>query len=227
MPKKPIDYSKCCIYKIEHIENENLLYVGHTTCFNKRKAQHKSSCKNEKEKNYNLKVYQMIRNNGGFEMFKIIEIEKYPCKDKREAERRENECMKNLKSNMNMLNSFRTEEDKKNQKENWKFYNKDKVKEHNKKYYENHKEMIKDKVKQYQENNVGLLKEKRKEYYINNKEVINDKYKEYISKNKEQIKIKLKEKNTCECGCEVLRIVLKRHQKTKKHIDLMNKNIIQ
>ena len=24
MPKTPIDYSKCCIYKIEHIENENL-----------------------------------------------------------------------------------------------------------------------------------------------------------------------------------------------------------
>ena len=24
MPKNPIDYSKCCIYKIEHIDNENL-----------------------------------------------------------------------------------------------------------------------------------------------------------------------------------------------------------
>ena len=31
MPKLPIDYSKTLIYKIEHIKDENLLYVGHTT----------------------------------------------------------------------------------------------------------------------------------------------------------------------------------------------------
>ena len=42
MPKTPMDYSNCCIYKIEHIENDNLVYVGHTTNFNKRKAHHKS-----------------------------------------------------------------------------------------------------------------------------------------------------------------------------------------
>ena len=40
MPKTPMDYSKCCIYKIEHIENESLVYVGHTTNFNKRKGHH-------------------------------------------------------------------------------------------------------------------------------------------------------------------------------------------
>jgi hypothetical protein len=53
----------------------------------------------------------MIRNNGGFEMFKMIEVEKYPCKDKREAERRENEVMKELKANLNSMTSFRTEEE--------------------------------------------------------------------------------------------------------------------
>ena len=41
MPKTPIDYSKCCIYKIEHIENDNLVYVGHTTNWDKRKTAHK------------------------------------------------------------------------------------------------------------------------------------------------------------------------------------------
>jgi len=35
MPKIAIDYSKCCIYKIEHIEYDNLVYVGNTTCFDK------------------------------------------------------------------------------------------------------------------------------------------------------------------------------------------------
>ena len=33
MPKKAIDYSNCCIYKIEHTEDESLVYVGHTTNF--------------------------------------------------------------------------------------------------------------------------------------------------------------------------------------------------
>jgi len=28
-----MDYSKCCIYKIEHNDNESLVYVGHTTNF--------------------------------------------------------------------------------------------------------------------------------------------------------------------------------------------------
>ena len=40
----------------------------------------------------------MIRDNGGFEMFRMIELEKYPCKDKREAEKRECELIKELKA---------------------------------------------------------------------------------------------------------------------------------
>ena len=81
MPKTQMDYSKCCIYKIEHIDAENLVYVGHTTNFNKRKCEHKSRCKNEKDKKFNLKLYQMIRKNGGWDMFKMIEIEKLKLKN--------------------------------------------------------------------------------------------------------------------------------------------------
>jgi len=33
MPKTPIDYSKTIIYKIEHVEDDNLVYVGHTKCW--------------------------------------------------------------------------------------------------------------------------------------------------------------------------------------------------
>ena len=103
MPKTPMDYSKCCIYKIEHVDDDTLVYVGHTTNFDKRKTQHKINCKNDNNKHYNLKVYQMIRQNGGWEMFKMIEVEKYPCADRREAERRENEVMKELRASMNTI----------------------------------------------------------------------------------------------------------------------------
>ena len=33
MPKIAIDYSKRCIYKIEHIEYDNLVYVGKHNLF--------------------------------------------------------------------------------------------------------------------------------------------------------------------------------------------------
>jgi len=65
MPKTPIDYSKTIIYKIEHIENDEFVYVGHTTCWDKRKCLHKFNCLNERSKKYNLKLYQMMRENGG------------------------------------------------------------------------------------------------------------------------------------------------------------------
>jgi hypothetical protein len=52
----------------------------------------------------------MVRDNGGFDRFKMFQVEKYPCKDKRQAERREHEVIKELKANMNTYKSFRTEE---------------------------------------------------------------------------------------------------------------------
>ena len=87
MPKTPIEYSKCCIYKIEHIANESIVYVGHTTSFDNRKCQHKCSYRNTNNNKYNYKLYQMIRDNGDFDMFRMIEILKYPCNDKREAKK--------------------------------------------------------------------------------------------------------------------------------------------
>jgi len=98
MPKKPVDYSNCCIYKIEHIEKENLIYIGQTTNFKQRKSGHKSSCKTN-----GTSLYKIMRANGGWEMFRMIEIEKFPCKDRLEAERREAEVIKELKASMNTL----------------------------------------------------------------------------------------------------------------------------
>ena len=194
MPKVPMDYSKCCIYKIEHIDNESLVYVGHTTNFDKRKTQHKYSCKNEKDKKHNLKIYKIIRETGGWEMFKMIEVEKYPCNDRREAERRENEVIKELKASMNMINSFRTKEEL--------------------------KEYMKEYDKEYREANKLKLNEYKKEYKKNNKLKIQEYKKEYREANKSKINEKVK----CECGCEIVKHKLKRHQATKKHLEKM-KNI--
>jgi hypothetical protein len=164
MPKTPMDYSKCSIYKIEHIENESLVYVGHTTNFNKRKGQHKSNCYNEKSRHCSLKLYQMIRDNGGFYMFKMFEVEKYPCKDKREAERRENEIMKELKASMHTIKSFLTEEERKENRNEYLETNKEKIQEYYKEYYDNNKDYYKEYNKEYNETNKEKITQQNKKY---------------------------------------------------------------
>ena len=165
MPRKAIDYSKTVIYKIQHIEKEEILYVGSTTDFITRKSQHKSDCNNIKCKAFKCKVYKMMRENGGWEEFKMIEIEKFPCNDKREAEKRENEMMKELKSNMNTRRSFATEEEMKERHKKYRENNKDKISE----YSENNKEKRKERDKEYRENNKDKRKEYRREYFEKNK----------------------------------------------------------
>lgn len=102
MPLKTIDYSKSVIYKIVCNDlNITDVYVGHTTDFIRRKSSHKSACINEKDKRYNLKVYQMIRNNGGWDNWSMVEIEKCNFKDSNEAGARERHYYETLNSTMN------------------------------------------------------------------------------------------------------------------------------
>jgi hypothetical protein len=105
MPKQSIDYSRTVIYKLQHIEDDSLLYVGSTTDFTRRKSEHKSACNNINGTTYNQKKYLMIRDNGGWDNFIMVEIEKFPCRDSREARRREDELMREMKANMNMRKS--------------------------------------------------------------------------------------------------------------------------
>ena len=46
------NYEKTVIYKIQHREKLDLLYVGCTTNFNARKNQHKSRCTNVNDKEH-------------------------------------------------------------------------------------------------------------------------------------------------------------------------------
>jgi hypothetical protein len=99
MQKENIDYSNTIIYKI-YCKDESIkdIYVGHTTNFIQRKAGHKSACNNEKN---DVKIYKIIRKNGGWNNWKMIEIANYNCKNFTEARIKENEHFKELKSTLN------------------------------------------------------------------------------------------------------------------------------
>lgn len=92
MPSKAVDYSKTLIYKIQHKQINELLYVGHTTDFTSRKAKHKKVLKNHSP----LQLYRMIENNGGWEEFNMVVVESYPCENKQEACLREDVVMRRL-----------------------------------------------------------------------------------------------------------------------------------
>ena len=104
------DYSKTIIYKLINYDFPELVYVGSTTNFTKRKAQHKSNVSNVNCPKYNIKLYVSIRENGGWNSWDMIKICDYPCKDRREAEQEEDRHMMELKANLNMKRASRTKE---------------------------------------------------------------------------------------------------------------------
>jgi len=192
MPKKTItDYT---FYKL-HSDTCDDIYIGCTSNFNGRKYQHKSSVNNPNQKNYNTKKAQFIRDNGGWDNWKMSPLEIKKNLTKREAECYETELFEKYKPSLNsMINSFITDEQK---KERMKEYNKtrDKAdKEKTKEYRENNKEYIKEWKANYHEENKELINQKKKEYYENNKERIKAKRMEYYYENKDIINEKRMER---------------------------------
>ena len=224
------DYSKIVIYKIQHEDNESLVYVGSTTDFTKRKCSHKSKCNNPKE--FNIKLYQMIRDNGGWDCFRMIQIKKFPCDNKREAETEEDRVMLELKANMNDHRASRSYAE-------WVIDNNDKILEYNKQYRRNNRDKILEQHKQYRINNRDKISERTKQYYTDNrykilgkqKQIYNDnkdkileQQKQYYNNNSDKILEKRKQKMTCQCGCVVRKSVISRHRKTKKHLELLKQS---
>ena len=144
MPRIPIDYSKTIIYKLVHNEdydNANI-YIGSTTDFVKRKNAHKNCCNNENSRGYNDKRYQYIRENGGWDCFNMIEIEKFPCNDGNEARAREEYWRCHFNAQLNMNRAYRTEEEKKEEDRKRYEQNRDKLLKQYKKYNEKNKDKI-------------------------------------------------------------------------------------
>ena len=109
MPKKDIDYSTTIIYKIScNDESISDVYVGHTTNFVQRKHAHKLSCTNIKSSNYKCKLYSVIRNNGGWDNWKMEIINFFNCKDHYEARKKEQEYFILLKATLNSIEPLPT-----------------------------------------------------------------------------------------------------------------------
>jgi hypothetical protein len=86
------DYSNTIFYKISCKDAAITdLYIGHTINFVQRKATHKQGCNNPKTATYNLKLYNVIRRNGGWTNWRMDIIAHHDCKDLRDARTKEQE----------------------------------------------------------------------------------------------------------------------------------------
>jgi hypothetical protein len=201
MPRLPIDYSRTIIYKLvcKDLTIKDC-YVGATTEFNKRKNCHKSKSKNENDVDYYTKVYQFIRDNGGWDNWIMVMIEEYSCDNKLQSDAREHYWTETLGANLNSKVQGRT----------------------GKIYYEEHKTEINERHKLYREEHKEEIDEYHKKHYEAHKEKILEKHKLYREANRAIIAEKAKIKYTCICGsiCKIGNKSI--HNKSKKHLKYMD-----
>ena len=212
MPRTVIDYSKCIIYKIVCKDlNESYCYVGHTTNFTRRKNSHKTACSNKNVRDYSMKVYEKIREVGGWDNWEIIVIEEYKdCENSYQAKKKEREWIEKI-ANLNTQIPLRTEKERKA-----KYYseNSEKVKAEHAKYRSENSEKEKERKAKYYSENHEKMKERSAKYYSENAEKEKERQAKYRSENPE----KLKEKVECICGSIVTKRHIREHERTKKHI---------
>ncbi len=101
MPKVPIDHQKTIIYKIICNDPDvKDLYIGHTTNLVRRRAIHRSNSLNACNKHCHKQLYQVIRYHDGWSNWDMVVIEKYPCNNVIEANRRERYWYELLNANL-------------------------------------------------------------------------------------------------------------------------------
>jgi hypothetical protein len=122
-----------------------------------------------------LDIYRYIRDNGGFDAFEIVPIQKIEnISNKTElriAERAEMEKFSGLK---NMRGSYLSTEEYQEKQRLWRENNPEKHAENCRKWAKNNPEKIKEKNRKYVEENSEKIKEYKRQYYQKKKQLKNN-----------------------------------------------------
>jgi len=131
------------IYKLRHKDDlkETNIYIGSTKNIKQRMHEHRSYCNNVDGKKYNQEKYKYIRDNGGWENWEMLEIEK--CDNEEEAILSEDYLFDLLQPTLNTLRPYRSAEENKKLKaeyqKKWYALNPEKRAEQQKKVYDKNK----------------------------------------------------------------------------------------
>ena len=105
------DYSTTVIYKIT-CNDPNIIdkYVGHTTDLVRRRQEHKTNTCNENSPYHNIKLYKFIRDNGGWDNWKMEVVTFYNCGNLIEARQKEQEHYIELNASLNSMEPLTTKQ---------------------------------------------------------------------------------------------------------------------
>jgi len=188
-------YNNGKIYTVRYRDDDTLIYVGSTIQpLYKRWNDHKTRSQCATCKEYNKLLYIKMRE-FGLDNFYIELYENVECNNVEELKKREGEIIRQI-GTLNKSVAGRTQKE-------WKNENEDKIKE----YININREKIRQQKMEYDKIHYIQIKDKKKEYKQQHKE-------HYQELSSQQV--------TCECGCVLTKYKLSRHQKSKKHIDLMS-----
>ena len=197
-----MEYLHGRIYKLT-MTNCLFFYFGSTTrTLRERFQEHKQDSKRRpSQKKYQKFTYEKFCAKE-IQIELVEEVVVHNVDELHDVEKRYIQCEVN---NLNCLNSYipnhrLTKEERKEYAKNYHIQNFEQIKEQKKKYYQQKKDNISNRNVKYYNDNKDYYHELSHEYYLNNKDIINQRLK-------------------CDCGSEVLKRHMIRHQKTKKHQD--------
>ena len=134
---------KIYIYKLQCLDSDvKEIYVGSTNDIDKRKANHKSDCHNENNRNYKFPLYQFIRANGGWDSWELVLIDEYEVEDEIGQHIIEQSFISAIEPELNNKRAYRTEEEQKEYGKEYTANNKEEIKEYFKERYVKNKEII-------------------------------------------------------------------------------------
>ena len=142
-------------------------YVGSTKAFRQRKNKHKSDCNLETCKSYNLKIYQTIRANGGWNNWEMKPIDTKIC-SKLDSRIHETKLMEERHATLNCIKAYISEEQKKEENNERNKYDPEK--------YQQNRNKILEQRKNYKQKNKDKINARKRELYAlkkQQKELIN------------------------------------------------------
>ena len=174
MPKTAIDYTNTIVYMI-CCKDPTItdVWIGFTTNMTQVRYRHKTACNNPSDSKYDRYVNEFIRENGGFDNWSIIELDRASCIDANDAKKLTRKWIEEKQATLNKQKPILTTEERIN-------YKKDSYKKNK----EINAEELKEKSKKYYAENADSRKEYSREYKLKNKEVIKEKNKAYKLKKK-------------------------------------------
>lgn len=220
------DYSNAVIYQIKPRDaTKKDLYLGSATDYGARESRHRYVSLHPTNASPTLYANRFIHANGGWDAWSMSVLESYPCRSRKELERREGYWIKILQPNLNKRIPGRTSRE---------YYvdNRDQRLLKVKAYSLAHKEEIAQKNKIYHKvhyaDTIDYQHARQQTYRENNKEVMAQKRK---TKRELGLCAKIDQKRrearaadvqiTCACGRIVMRYKLTEHCKLPIHKKLM------